>query len=154
MKKWLPVIGYTILAIALYYIIDVLLSMVFGLWVLTASTKEQYSCYTLFANIILKAVTLIVFGFWYKKKTAKSKIGKKTARKISVKSGICLLGIGLFGQYAMSFLVTLIYLAFPAAFAQYEELTRSVSLNNSYPLLILFLVVILGPVAEEVFFRG
>ena len=32
MKKWLPVIGYTVLAVVVYYIIDVLLSMVFGLW--------------------------------------------------------------------------------------------------------------------------
>ena len=154
MKKWLPVIGYTVLAVAVYYIIDVLLSMVFGLWVLSASSKEQYYRYTLFANIIQKAATLLVFGLWYKKKTAKSKPAKRLRGKISVKNGICLLGIGLFGQYAMSFLLTLIYLAFPAAFARYEELTSSVSLSNSYPLLILFLVVILGPVAEEVFFRG
>ncbi len=28
MKKWLPVIGYTVLAVVVYYIIDVLLSMV------------------------------------------------------------------------------------------------------------------------------
>lgn len=154
MKKWLPVIGYTVLAVVVYYIIDVLLSMVFGLWVLSASSKEQYYQCTLFANMIQKAATLLVFGLWYKKKTAKSKPVKKAGGKISVKSGICLLGIGLFGQYAMSFVLMLIYLAFPAAFARYEELTSSVSLSNSYPLLILFLVVILGPVAEEVFFRG
>ncbi len=45
MKKWLPVIGYTVLAVVVYYIIDVLLSMVFGLWVLSASSKEQYYRY-------------------------------------------------------------------------------------------------------------
>ncbi len=81
MKKWLPVIGYTVLAVVVYYIIDVLLSMVFGLWVLSASSKEQYYRYTLFANIIQKAVTLLVFGFWYRKKTAKSKPAKR--------AGIC-----------------------------------------------------------------
>lgn len=154
MKKWLPVIGYTVLAVVVYYMIDVLLSMVFGLWILSVSSKEQYYRYTLFANMIQKAVTLLVFGFWYRKKTAKSRPAKRLRGKISVKNGICLLGIGLFGQYAMSFLLMLIYLAFPAAFARYEELTSSVSLSNSYPLLILFLVVILGPVAEEIFFRG
>ena len=59
MKKWLPVIGYTVLAVVVYYIIDVLLSMVFGLWVLSAFSKEQYYRYTLFAKIQIQEASLL-----------------------------------------------------------------------------------------------
>lgn len=154
MKKWLSVFGYTILAVIVYYLIEILFQMTFGAFIRTATTKAQVSQYTLIANVVLKAVMLLAFGCWYKFRKCKWKQKPNYAKAFSVKNCLCLLGIGLFGQYAMSFVLNLIHIAFPAIFENYQKVTQAVSLDNDFPLVILFLVVILGPIAEEVLFRG
>lgn len=153
MKKWLQVIGWTLVTMVTYYIIEVVIHAVFRRPIQTADSNEQYSQYVLSANIVLKAVTLLVFGFWYKFREKKN-IRPDYRGVLKVRVFLCLAGIGFFGQYAAGFLMTLIHVVMPSIFEDYEKIMQAVSLDYASPCLMLFLVGILGPVAEEFLFRG
>lgn len=154
MKKYLQVIGWTLLTMIAYYIIEVVIHAIFRQLIQTADSDKQYSQYILYANTVLKAVTLLVFGFWYKHREDKKKIRPDYRGVFTAKVLLCLAGIGFFGQYAAGFLMTLVRVAIPSIFENYERITQAVSLDNGSPYLMLFLVVILGPIAEEFLFRG
>lgn len=154
MKKWLQVIGWTLLTMVIYYIIEEAIHAAFRQPIETADSNEQYSQYILFANTALKAVTLLVFGFWYKCREGKKNIRPDYRGALNIKTFLCLAGIGFFGQYAAGFLLTLLRVAIPSIFEDYEKITQAVSLDNRSPFLMAFLVGVLGPIAEEFLFRG
>lgn len=154
MKKWLQVIGWTLVTMVTYYIIEVVIHAVFRRPVQTTDSNRQYSQYILFANIVLKVVTLLVFGLWYKFREEKKNIRPDYRGVLKVRVFLCLAGIGFFGQYAAGFLMALVHVVMPSIFEDYEKITQAVSLDHASPYLMSFLVGILGPVAEEFLFRG
>lgn len=154
MKKWLQVIGWTLLAVLAYYVLEVLFNTVFRSLVRTATSKEQYTRYTLLANLVMKSVLLFVYGFWYKVREFKWNFRPDYQGAFTPKNIVCLLGIGVFGQYAVRVLVGLIRMVAPAVFTEYEKVTQIVQLEGGSPLLMILLVVVIGPIAEEVLFRG
>ena len=154
MKKWLQVIGWTLLAVLAYYVLEVLFNTVFRSLVRTATSKEQYTRYTLLANLVMKSVLLFVYGFWYKVREFKWNFRPDYQGAFTLKNIVCLLGIGVFGQYAVGVLVGLIRMVAPAVFTEYEKVTQIVQLEGGSPLLMILLVVVIGPIAEEVLFRG
>lgn len=153
MKKWLPLIGWTLLAMSIYYAIEVVFNAGFRQLIQRAGT-EKYSQYILIANLLLKIVTLLVFGVWYWVWEHKWSYRPDYRGIFSVKNILCLVGIGLLGQYAVSFLMALVRMVIPSIFANYDRIVQAVSLNQGSPVLMLVLVVVLGPIAEEVLFRG
>ena len=154
MRKWLPIIGWTLLAVSVYYLLEVLFNTVFRPILQTATTKEQYTQYVLIANISMKAVTLIVFAFWYKVREHKWHFCPDYRRVFGVKTMAKLVALALLLQYAIGFCMTFVRFFAPAFFAEYDKLTEALSLQNGPPFVMFFLVVILGPIAEEVLFRG
>ena len=101
MKKWLPLIGWTLLAMSIYYAIEVVFNAGFRQLIQRAGT-EKYSQYILIANLLLKIVTLLVFGVWYWVWEHKWSYRPDYRGIFSVKNILCLVGIGLLGQYAVS----------------------------------------------------
>lgn len=154
MKKWMKVIGWTLLACGVYYMIEIIFNAVLRLFVHGMGEKAHLSQYVFVANFILKVVTLVVFGLWYKI-SSKKRIEKVNYREtLRPQITICLVGIGLFGQYVMGFVMAIFRLLTPSIFDGYEKITQAVSLNNGHPIAMLILVGLLGPIAEEVLFRG
>ena len=154
MKKWLQVIGWTLLTMVIYYFIEVAIHAAFRQPIETADSNERYSQYILFANTTLKAVTLLIFGSWYKLREEKKNIQPDYRGALKLKIFLCLAGIGFFGQYAAGFFLTLLRVAIPSIFEDYEKIMQAVGLGNGSPYLMAFLVGILGPIAEEFLFRG
>lgn len=154
MKKWLQVVGWTLLAVGAYYVLEVLFNTVFYPLLQRATTTEQYTNYVLIANIVMKAVTLLLFTFWYKGREQKWKFKPDYRGAFALKNIGRLVGIALLSQYAIGFFMTFLRAFMPAAFEEYEQLTQALSLRNGPPFVMFFLVVIIGPIAEEVLFRG
>lgn len=153
MKKWVQIIGWTVLAMVAYYMIEVLFYILFG-YTLQKAERQNGSLYIILANLSLKLVSLFVFGGWYWNREHKGGIRTDYRVSFTVKNVLCLASIGLFGQYVVGFLMALVRMVLPSIFVNYDRMVQAVNLNQGYPVLMLFLVVVLGPIAEEILFRG
>lgn len=154
MKKMIKTIGWTLLAAFTYYIMEVMFNMVFWLVVPETATAEERMNLLLIANLVMKLVVMLVFGFWYMVRENKWHYRPDYRSVFTVKTILCLAGIGLLGQYAIGFLMSFIRIAVPDIFRDYERVTETLSLSNGSPLITILIVVIIGPIAEEVLFRG
>ena len=106
------------------------------------------------ANFILKLVVLFVFGFWYAVRENKWHYRPDYRPLFTVKSIAGLTAIGLFGQYAIGITVGFLRYLLPNIFASYDNVSEILSLKNGSPFAVLLLVVAVGPIAEELLFRG
>jgi membrane protease YdiL (CAAX protease family) len=105
--------------------------------------------YTLYAGII--AVCGILFFFWYRYEI-RGEIRGSLKNIVSVKciSLFILLGIGC--QFFFTGLMSLIEPLFTEVFADYSETLESLSSGNT--VVVLFLMIVIAPVTEELIFRG
>jgi len=106
------------------------------------------------ANFILKLVVLFVFGFWYAVRENKWHYRPDYRPLFTVKRIAGLTAIGLFGQYAIGITVGFLRYLLPNIFASYDNVSEILSLKNGSPFAVLLLVVVVGPIAEELLFRG
>lgn len=154
MKETMKTIGWTLLAVLVYYAMEVLFNAVFPLVLQKASTLDESLDMLVIANFVMKLVVMLVFGFWYivRENQWHHRTDYRTIR--SVKTVTCLVAIGLLGQYALGFIMVLIRMAVPDLFREYEKVAEILSLDGGYPLITFLMVVIVGPIAEELLFRG
>lgn len=154
MKAMLKTIGWTMLAVVVYYFMEVLFQALFRLVLRGASTSEERMTMLVIANLVLKLVVLFVFGFWYMVRESKWHYRPDYRKGLSPKILSCLVGIGLLGQYALGFVMIFIRAAVPDVFEEYTKVTEVLGLDGTYPFVTLIMVVVVGPIAEEVLFRG
>ena len=129
MKKIIKTIGWTLLALLVCYGLEVLFRALFGLALHKGMTKQEQIRVQIMANFILKLVVLFVFGFWYAVRENK-------------------------WQYAIGITVGFLRYLLPNIFACYDNVSEILSLKNGSPFAVLLLVVVVGPIAEELLFRG
>lgn len=153
MKKTLQIIGWTLLAMMAYYMIEVIFNVVFR-YLIQMADAEKHSQYILYANIALKMVIFIVFGCWYRVREHKRNFQCSFWEKCNARMIGCLVAIGLLGQYAVGFMMAVVRMICPSIFVNYDKIVQAVSLEQGSPVWMIFLVVVLGPIAEEVLFRG
>ena len=153
MKKWMKITGWTVLAVVTYFIIEMIFYALLGTVVRNAQ-RQNNNFYVIAANLALKAVTLLFYGGWYLGRERRKHCPTDRRRFFTIKNIICICVIGLLGQYAVGFVMALVRVMFPAIFENYDRIVEAVSLQQGHPLVILFLVGVLGPIAEEVLFRG
>ena len=154
MKELLKTIGWTVLAVFAYFVLEILFNTVFRFVLSGISSPEHWMNMLLAANVILKLVVLLVFGFWYRIRESKWHYQPAYRRIFSVKTIGCLMGIGLLGQYASGFLIWILKYVMPGAFQDYQKITETLSFDYGSPVVVLMLVVVIGPIAEELLFRG
>lgn len=154
MKEMLKTIGWTMLAATVYYFMEVLFNALFQLVLCGASTSEERLTMLVAANLILKLVVLFVFGFWYMVRENKWHYRPDYRKSLSLKTLSCLVGIGLLGQYALGFVLALLKTLMPDAFYEYTKVTETLRLFDTYPVVTFIMVVMIGPIAEELLFRG
>ncbi|MBQ6441865.1 MAG: CPBP family intramembrane metalloprotease [Lachnospiraceae bacterium] len=104
-------------------------------------------------QIVYSTVIIVVFGLWLGKafrKNVRTPL-KKGKSLLALLGGLVLLMIGL--QYLTEVVYEWIASVSPSTATEYEELTEMAGLGDPSPLMYLY-VVVLGPLAEELLFRG
>lgn len=147
-------LGWTFLAAFSYYMLEGLFRMVLQLADQGTVTEEESRNLVLAANLVLKLVVMLVFGFWYMVREHKWHYRPNYRSVFTAKTVVSLIGIGLLGQYTIGFIMSFVRVALPDVFQDYERVTDTLSLSNGSPVITILLVVVIGPVAEEVLFRG
>lgn len=103
--------------------------------------------------LIYALLVVMVFGLWYYiKYNGEYRVApKKLFHPLSL-FGILLLIPG--GQFVTSYIVSFTSLLFPKWLENYERLIEDAGLTGSISILMIFYGVFIGPVAEELIFRG
>ena len=115
-------------------------------------TGKTYTTVTLFAYSIL---ALIVFGVWFSKKRCQFECRSMTLkgfRPVFMIIGVILFVLG--AQIISSFLVSLLSAAFPKEIAKYTAMLKRSGLAGDIPPLMVIYSAVLGPISEELAFRG
>ncbi len=99
-------------------------------------------------------IMLILFGLWYYFRESKYPFRPNYRKALRPANILAVCGIAFFGQFATSLVLAGFQILFPTVFRQYEELAQSFNLDTITPLLMIFIVGLLGPLAEEMLFRG
>lgn len=99
-------------------------------------------------------IMLVGFGLWYYFRENKYPFRPNFRKAFRPSNVLSIVGIAFFGQFAISLVLAGFQIVFPSAFHQYEELAKSFDLNTITPLVMFFIVGLLGPLAEEMLFRG
>lgn len=154
MKEGIKTIAWTFLAAAVYYALEALFNVIFPFVMQGVSSVREGTDRLILINLVLKLVVMLVFGFWYILQE-RTWPGRPDYRSVLRPKRICCLaGTGLFGQYSLGILLILMKLMIPEAFAEYEKVTEVLSLRGGGAVLTIVMVVVIGPLAEELLFRG
>ena len=105
-------------------------------------------------NGVMQIPPLAGFGLWYYFREKQYPFRPDYRRVFSAGNVWTIVGLGVFGQLAINLLMALIHIVLPGIFEKYSELIENFNLDNLPPLVMLFMVCLLGPLMEEVVFRG
>lgn len=125
----------------------------YGDLLLQLNTAYRSQTFTTIISIVFAACGILLFGFWYVRQFGGSlRFPKEQFQKPGLILGLIFLVPGL--QILSSILTTFSAMMFPGWMDFYEKLMQSAGFTNTVsPLLILY-AVILGPIEEELTFRG
>lgn len=102
-------------------------------------------------------ISMVLLGIWYKKVFGPEQKGKWKLSAMTNKPWQFVLGVAgvAFGaQYLCMYAMSLMALAFPDWLANYQEIMESIGLADEVTLPLVLYVVILGPICEEIAYRG
>ncbi|MBO5072845.1 MAG: CPBP family intramembrane metalloprotease [Eubacterium sp.] len=94
------------------------------------------------------------FGLWYYFRENKYPFRPDYRKAFTRSNTLAIVGIAIFGQFAINLILRGFQIVLPSIFRQYEELAKNFDLDTMNPVIMLFIVCLLGPLAEEVLFRG
>ncbi|WP_406544522.1 type II CAAX prenyl endopeptidase Rce1 family protein [Pseudobutyrivibrio sp.] len=106
-------------------------------------------------QVVYAIVIAIVFGFIYKKifkMDSKFEFFKSSLNPAITITGIVLMAIAF--QYICTYLMAAIVVAFPDWYTEYMQLLENAGIGESMSLLMGLYAVLLGPICEELLFRG
>lgn len=110
---------------------------------------------SLLLMVLAYSVFVLVFGLLYY-----FLIYRKKKGIYSVKEGLCpgnigiIIAMALAGQGVSMVIMNIINIISPATIKKYSEMVSGIELGKNNPLLIIFTVSIMAPLAEELLFRG
>lgn len=108
----------------------------------------------LILNGALDLIFLAGYGLWYYFREKRYHFYPDYRKVFSVKNVLSIAGIAFFGQYAINIVLTLFYMLAPGLWESYLELEENFHVENSSPWILFFTVCLIGPVVEELVFRG
>lgn len=117
-----------------------------------ALTEKNNTSFTLFLYSI---IALILYGCWWKRRRCSfgaRSMSLKGFRPVFVIIGVILFVLG--AQVVSNFLVSLVSAVFPKALAQYSRMLKASGLDGDLPPLMIIYTAVLGPITEELAFRG
>lgn len=123
---------------------------------LTKLLSNSFSQESVTAVYLVSAtVTMALFAFLYMKNCRKP--GKSLVRGIADNGPLCIAGIVILVlgmQYLTNYLINGLAIMFPSWLDQYNSLLESAGLSDSMSVGMTIYTVILGPIVEEIAYRG
>ena len=117
----------------------------------TIQGDMQNSEFLLALSVIFALIDILVFALWLRNLRNKEQI-QVTASRISVKQVFIIIGLGICLQVGLTIVLTVIANLKPDWFKEYGEMMEQLGMGTS---IASFLYVgIVGPIAEELIFRG
>ncbi len=105
---------------------------------------------TAFCDIMM----LAGFGLWYYFRENKYEFRPDYKKAFTRGNVGAIAGIALFGQFSVELVLVVINALFPWMMDQYSEVNDLLQLDTMSPVLMILIVCLIGPVAEEMVFRG
>lgn len=173
-KKW-TAIAWTALYMAITFMVQLMLSFAYGMIAFfvafqsagrtmdTGAVQEgiQYAMGLLTKGWMMILITLLCdmvlmagFGTWYYFRERQYPFRPNYKSAFSLKNIGCIIVMGVLGQYASNLIATLTGVLIPSAMDSYEDLAQNFDLSTASPVLMILAVCIVGPIAEELVFRG
>lgn len=173
-KKW-TAIAWTALYMAITFMVQLMLSFAYGMIAFfvafqsagrtmdTGAVQEsiQYAMGLLTKGWMMILITLLCdmvlmagFGTWYYFRERQYPFRPNYKSVFSLKNIGCIIVMGVLGQYASNLIATLTGVLIPSAMDSYEDLAQNFDLSTASPVLMILAVCIVGPIAEELVFRG
>jgi membrane protease YdiL (CAAX protease family) len=105
---------------------------------------------------VIYAATTAVIAFWvYKKYCREGKLSWLSGKSNNIPLTICGILLFSFGmQYVTVYLMNALASSFPSWLEEYEELMESAGISGSMTPVMIVYAIILGPICEELIFRG
>ena len=107
--------------------------------------------------LVYAAIAAVLFFFWYYKKVCDKSAKKGAFALLKANPATCIVGVILlsFGmQYLCTYLMNVVSVLFPGWLTQYETLMDGMGLSESLTLPLVLYTVVIGPICEELTFRG
>ena len=166
MSRKIKTLLLSLTPIAVYFIIEILVSCgctftgmigmtavsgtVFGNWF--SGFLEQEGLYLI--SILAYLIFFVIGVFWYKRMRADGKYPVWNQQKnLNLSVLLKLAVLGIFVQFAISFLLNLVYIVRPDLMQNYTKVMESLGSGNP-SLFSVFYVVITAPIVEEMLMRG
>lgn len=108
----------------------------------------------IFLTALCDLVTFVMFGLWYYFRENKYPFRPNYKIAFSRKNVVAILGIGIFGQLGVQLIMSVVRMILPGIFQSYEKLNEMLQIDSVNPILMLAIVCVLGPLSEELLFRG
>lgn len=174
MKKKFAAIGWVALYLGIYFAVSFLIVFaIITVPVMTAVSQGMMGNMTLFEKFMkgfsnlmtrpdvmvllngcMQLVFLACFGLWYYFRERRYHDRPRYREVFRVKGTLRLIGLGFFGQYVVVPILMLIYVAMPKAMDEYGKLAENFDLDVLPAPIMIFMIGILGPIMEEMLFRG
>lgn len=173
-KKW-TAIAWTALYMAITFMVQLMLSFAYGMiaffvafqsagrTMVAGAVQEgiQYAMGLLTKGWMMILITLLCdmvlmagFGTWYYFRERQYPFRPNYKSAFSLKNIGYIIVMGVLGQYASNLIATLTGVLIPSAMDSYEDLAQNFDLSTASPVLMILAVCIVGPIAEELVFRG
>lgn len=173
-KKW-TAIAWTALYMAITFMVQLMLFFAYGMIAFfvafqsagrtmdTGAVQEsiQYAMGLLTKGWMMILITLLCdmvlmagFGTWYYFRERQYPFRPNYKSAFSLKNIGYIIVMGVLGQYASNLIATLTGVLIPSAMDSYEDLAQNFDLSTASPVLMILAVCIVGPIAEELVFRG
>lgn len=166
MSRKIKTLLLSLTPIAVYFIIEILVSCgctftgmigmtavsgtVFGNWL--SGFLEQEGLYLI--SILAYLIFFVIGVFWYKRMRAGGKYPVWNQQKnLNLSVFLRLAVLGIFVQFAISFLLNLVYIVRPDVMQNYTKVMENLGSGNP-SLFSVFYVVITAPIVEEMLMRG
>ena len=166
MSRKIKTLLLSLTPIAVYFIIEILVSCgctftgmlgmtavsgtVFGNWL--SGFLEQEWLYLI--SILAYLIFFVIGVFWYKRMRAGRKYPVWNQQKnLNLSVLLKLAVLGIFVQFAISFLLNLVYIVRPDLMQNYTKVMENLGSGNP-SLFSVFYVVITAPIVEEMLMRG
>ena len=166
MSRKIKTLLLSLTPIAVYFIIEILVSCgctftgmigmtavsgtVFGNWL--SGFLEQEGMYLI--SILAYLIFFVIGVFWYKRMRADGKYPVWNQQKnLNLSVLLKLAVLGIFVQFAISFLLNLVYIVRPDVMQNYTKVMESLGSGNP-SFFSVFYVVITAPIVEEMLMRG
>ena len=166
MSRKIKTLLLSLTPIAVYFIIEILVSCgctftgmigmtsvsgtVFGNWL--SGFLEQEGLYLI--SILAYLIFFVIGVFWYKRMRAGGKYPVWNQQKnLNLSVLLKLAVLGIFVQFAISFLLNLVYIVRPDVMQNYTKVMESLGSGNPSLFSVVY-VVITAPIVEEMLMRG